>query len=83
MLWKFKIVNSGKLKEKYLKDKLHIRTSRFAAVEMIELADDTRSCQGFTENEKILDLEGNRIFQNGDREFVTLWRMKGKKKTLF
>ena len=62
---KIKLVTVGKLKEKYLKDGIaeySKRISRFATVEMIELADEkTPDRASDSENEKILNLEGNRI----------------------
>lgn len=80
---KIKIVTVGKLKEKYLKDGIaeySKRISRFAAVEMIELADEkTPDRASNSENEKILDLEGNRILSKiGDREFVVVLAIEGK-----
>ena len=80
---KIKIVTVGKLKEKYLKDGIaeySKRISRFAAVEMIELADEkTPDRASDSENEKILDLEGNRILSKiGDREFVVVLAIEGK-----
>ena len=80
---KIKIVTVGKLKEKYLKDGIaeySKRISRFAAVEMIELADEkTPDRASDSENEKILDLEGNRILSRiGDREFVVVLAIEGK-----
>ena len=80
---KIKIVTVGKLKEKYLKDGIaeySKRISRFAAVEMIELADEkTPDRASDSENEKILNLEGNRILSKiGDREFVVVMAIEGK-----
>lgn len=80
---KIKIVTVGKLKEKYLKDGIaeySKRISRFAAVEMIELADEkTPDRASDSENEKILDLEGNRILSKiRDREFVVVLAIEGK-----
>ena len=80
---KIKIVTVGKLKEKYLKDGIaeySKRISRFATVEMIELADEkTPDRASDSENEKILDLEGNRILSKiGDREFVVVIAIEGK-----
>ena len=80
---KIKIVTVGKLKEKYLKDGIaeySKRISRFAAVEMIELADEkTPDRASDSENEKILNLEGNRILSKiGDREFVIVLAIEGK-----
>ena len=80
---KIKIVTIGKLKEKYLKDGIaeySKRISRFATVEMIELADEkTPDRASDSENEKILDLEGNRILSKiGDREFVVVLAIEGK-----
>ena len=80
---KIKLVTVGKLKEKYLKDGIaeySKRISRFAAVEMIELADEkTPDRASDSENEKILNLEGNRILSKiGDREFVVVLAIEGK-----
>ena len=80
---KIKIVTVGKLKEKYLKDGIaeySKRISRFAAVEMVELADEkTPDRASDSENEKILDLEGNRILSKiGDREFVVVLAIEEK-----
>ena len=80
---KIKIVTVGKLKEKYLKDGIaeySKRISRFATVEMVELADEkTPDRVSDSENEKILDLEGNRILSKiGDREFVVVLAIEGK-----
>ena len=80
---KIKLVTVGKLKEKYLKDGIaeySKRISRFATVEMIELADEkTPDRARDSENEKILDLEGNRILSKiGDREFVVVLAIEGK-----
>ena len=80
---KIKLVTVGKLKEKYLKDGIaeySKRISRFAAVEMIELADEkTPDRASDSENEKILNLEGNRILSKiGDREFVIVLAIEGK-----
>lgn len=80
---KIKIVTVGKLKEKYLRDGIaeySKRISRFAAVEMIELADEkTPDRASDSENERILNLEGNRILSKiGDREFVVVLAIEGK-----
>lgn len=80
---KIKLVTVGKLKEKYLKDGIaeySKRISRFATVEMIELADEkTPDRASDSENEKILNLEGNRILSKiGDREFVVVLAIEGK-----
>ncbi len=80
---KIKIVTVGKLKEKYLKDGIaeySKRISRFATVEMVELADEkTPDRASDSENEKILDVEGNRILSKiGDREFVVVLAIEGK-----
>ena len=80
---KIKIVTVGKLKEKYLRDGIaeySKRISRFATIEMLELADEkTPDRASDSENEKILDLEGNRILSKiGDREFVVVLAIEGK-----
>ena len=80
---KIKIVTVGKLKEKYLRDGIaeySKRISRFATIEMLELADEkTPDRASDSENEKILDLEGNRILSKiGDREFVVVLAIEEK-----
>ena len=80
---KIKIVTVGKLKEKYLKDGIaeySKRISRFATVEMIELADEkTPDRASDSENQKILELEGTRILSKiGDRDFVIVLAIEGK-----
>mgnify|MGYP004486411207 FL=1 len=80
---KIKIVTVGKLKEKYLKDGIaeySKRISRFATIEIIELADEkTPDRASDSENQKILELEGNRILSKiGDREFVVVLAIEGK-----
>lgn len=80
---KIKIVTVGKLKEKYLKDGIaeySKRISRFATIEIIELADEkTPDRASDSENVKILDVEGNRILSKiGDREFVVVLAIEGK-----
>ena len=74
---KIKVVTVGKLKEKYLKDGIaeySKRISRFANLEMIELADEkTPDRARESENQKILELEGNRILAKvGERDFVVV-----------
>ena len=80
---KIKIVTVGKLKEKYLKDGIaeySKRISRFATIEIIELADEkTPDRASDSENAKILDVEGNLILSKiGDREFVVVLAIEGK-----
>lgn len=80
---KIKIVTVGKLKEKYLKDGIaeySKRISRFATIEIIELADEkTPDRASDSENAKILDVEGSRILSKiGDREFVVVLAIEGK-----
>ncbi len=79
---KIKIVTVGKLKEKYLKDGIaeySKRLSRFANLEMIELADEkTPDRASNSENQKILEVEGNRILSKiGDRDFVIVLAIEG------
>lgn len=79
---KIKIVTVGKLKEKYLKDGIAEyvkRLSRFASCEMIELADEkTPDNASEAENEKILEIEGNRILSKiGQRDFVVVLAIEG------
>ena len=80
---KIKIVTVGKLKEKYLKDGIaeySKRLSRFANLEMIELADEkTPDRASDSENQKILEIEGTRILSRiGDRDFVIVLAIEGK-----
>ena len=80
---KIKIVTVGKLKEKYLKDGIaeySKRLSRFANLEMIELADEkTPDRASDSENQKILELEGTRILSKiADRDFVIVLAIEGK-----
>ena len=79
---KIKIVTVGKLKEKYLKDGIaeySKRISRFANLEMIELADEkTPDRASDSENQKILEVEGNRILSKiGDRDFLVVLAIEG------
>ena len=80
---KIKVVTVGKLKEKYLKDGIteySKRISRFAKLEMIELADEkTPDRASESENQKILGIEGQRILSKvGDRDFVIVLAIEGK-----
>ena len=80
---KIKVVTVGKLKEKYLKDGIaeySKRISRFAKLEMIELADEkTPDRASELENQKILEIEGQRILSKvGDRDFVIALAIEGK-----
>ena len=80
---KIKIVTVGKLKEKYLRDGIaeySKRLSRFANLEMIELADEkTPDRASDSENQKILELEGTRILSKiGERDFVIVLAIEGK-----
>ena len=80
---KIKVVTVGKLKEKYLKDGIaeySKRISRFAKLEMIELADEkTQDKASESENQKILEIEGQRILSKvGDRDFVIALAIEGK-----
>ena len=79
---KIKVVTVGKLKEKYLKDGIaeySKRISRFARLEMIELADEkTPDKASESENQKILEIEGQRILSKvGDRDFVLVLAIEG------
>lgn len=80
---KIKVVTVGKLKEKYLKDGIaeySKRISRFAKLEMIELADEkTPDRASESENQKILEIEGQRILSKvGDRDFIIVLAIEGK-----
>ena len=80
---KIKVVTVGKLKEKYLKDGIaeySKRISRFAKLEMIELADEkTPDRASESENQKILEIEGQRTLSKvGDRDFVIVLAIEGK-----
>ena len=80
---KIKVVTVGKLKEKYLKDGIaeySKRISRFAKFEMIELSDKkTPDKASESENQKILEIEGQRILSKiADRDFVIVLAIEGK-----
>ncbi|ORO47708.1 23S rRNA (pseudouridine(1915)-N(3))-methyltransferase RlmH [Streptococcus oralis] len=80
---KIKVVTVGKLKEKYLKDGIAEytkRISRFAKLEVIELADEkTPDKASELENQKILETEGARILSKvGERDFVVVLAIEGK-----
>lgn len=80
---KIKVVTVGKLKEKYLKDGIaeySKRISRFAKFEMIELSDEkTPDKASESENQKILEIEGQRILSKiADRDFVIVLAIEGK-----
>ena len=80
---KIKVVTVGKLKEKYLKDGISEyskRISRFTKLEMIEMADEkTPDRASESENQKILEIEGQRILSKvGDRDFVIVLAIEGK-----
>ncbi|HGR3388558.1 TPA: 23S rRNA (pseudouridine(1915)-N(3))-methyltransferase RlmH [Streptococcus pneumoniae] len=80
---KIKVVTVGKLKEKYLKDGIaeySKRISRFAKFEMIELSDEkTPDKASESENQKILEIEGQRILSKiDDRDFVIVLAIEGK-----
>ncbi|HGQ4335723.1 TPA: 23S rRNA (pseudouridine(1915)-N(3))-methyltransferase RlmH [Streptococcus pneumoniae] len=80
---KIKVVTVGKLKEKYLKDDIaeySKRISRFAKFEMIELSDEkTPDKASESENQKILEIEGQRILSKiADRDFVIVLAIEGK-----
>ncbi|HES9542167.1 TPA: 23S rRNA (pseudouridine(1915)-N(3))-methyltransferase RlmH [Streptococcus pneumoniae] len=80
---KIKVVTVGKLKEKYLKDGIaeySKRISKFAKFEMIELSDEkTPDKASESENQKILEIEGQRILSKiDDRDFVIVLAIEGK-----
>ncbi|VIT92329.1 rRNA large subunit methyltransferase [Streptococcus pneumoniae] len=80
---KIKVVTVGKLKEKYLKDGIaeySKRISRFAKFEMIALSDEkTPDKASESENQKILEIEGQRILSKiADRDFVIVLAIEGK-----
>ena len=80
---KIKVVTVGKLKEKYLKDGIaeySKRISRFAKFEMIELTKEkTPDKASESENQKILEIEGQRILSKiADRDFVIVLAIEGK-----
>ncbi|HEU9959655.1 TPA: 23S rRNA (pseudouridine(1915)-N(3))-methyltransferase RlmH [Streptococcus pneumoniae] len=71
------------MKEKYLKDGIaeySKRISRFAKFEMIELSDEkTPDKASESENQKILEIEGQRILSKiADRDFVIVLAIEGK-----
>ena len=80
---KVKLVTVGKLKEKYLKDGIaeySKRLSRFAKLEMVELADEkTPDKASPAENQQIMEKEADRILGKiADREFVVVLAIEGK-----
>lgn len=80
---KVKVISVGKLKEKYLKDGLaeySKRISRFAQLELIELADEkTPDKASSAENQAILKKEADRILPKiGERDFVVVLAIEGK-----
>lgn len=80
---KVKLVTVGKLKEKYLKDGIaeySKRLSRFAKLEMVELADEkTPDKASPAENQQIMEKEANRILGKiADREFVVVLAIEGQ-----
>lgn len=77
------MITVGKLKEKYLKDGIAEyvkRLSRFAKIEMIELADEkTPDKASLAENETILKKESERILAKiNEREYVIALAIEGK-----
>ena len=80
---KIKIITVGKLKEKYLKDGIAEyakRMSRFAKLEMIELADEkTPDGASEAENQLIMTKEADRILNKVSvREFVIVLAIEGQ-----
>ncbi len=80
---KIKIITVGKLKEKYLKDGIAEyakRMSRFAKLEMIELADEkTPDGASEAENQLIMTKEADRILNKvSEREFVIVLAIEGQ-----
>ncbi|MGT2951047.1 23S rRNA (pseudouridine(1915)-N(3))-methyltransferase RlmH [Streptococcus cuniculi] len=80
---KIKMITVGKLKEKYLKDGIAEyvkRLSRFAKIEMIELADEkTPDKASLAENKAILKKESERILAKiNEREYVIALAIEGK-----
>ena len=80
---KVKLVTVGKLKEKYLKDGIaeySKRLSRFAKLEMVELADEkTPDKASPAENQQIMEKEAERILGKiADREFVVVLAIEGQ-----
>lgn len=77
------MITVGKLKEKYLKDGIAEyvkRLSRFAKIEMIELADEkTPDKASLAENKAILKKESERILAKiNEREYVIALAIEGK-----
>lgn len=80
---KLKIITVGKLKEKYLKEgvaEYQKRLNRFSKIETIELADEkTPDKASISENQRILDIEGERILSKiGERDYVIGLAIEGK-----
>ena len=81
---KIKVVTVGKLKEKYLKDGIaeySKRISRFAKLEMIELADE-KTPDRASESRKSKDFRNRRsenfLSKVSDRDFVIVLAIEGK-----
>ncbi len=81
---KIKIVCVGKVKEAFFRDAISEyakRLSKFAEFEIVEVQDEkTAEDMSPSETENTLSKEGERILKNiGEREFVTILDIKGKK----
>ncbi len=83
---KIKIVCVGKVKEAFFRDAISEyakRLSKFAEFEIVEVQDEkTAEDMSPSKIENTLSKEGERILKNiGEREFVTILDIKGKKLT--
>lgn len=83
VIMKIKLISVGKLKEHYLKDGIaeyKKRLSRFATVDLIEVADEkTPDRASVLENQQILDKEAERLLSKiGDRDFVVSLAIEGQ-----
>ncbi len=83
---KIKLITVGKVKESFFRDAIaeySKRLSKFGELQIIEVADEkTAENMSDVEIDEVLDKEGERILKNiGEREFVTVLDIKGKKTT--
>lgn len=81
---KIKLVTVGKIKESFYREAVSEyakRLSRFASFEVIEVDDEkTADRMSPAEINAVLDTEGERLLRHiGDREYVTVLDIKGKK----
>lgn len=78
-----RLITCGKIKEKWMKDGIEEYSKRiqpYEKLEIIEVKDEkTPDKASEKENEKIKEIEGERLLKNiGDDDFVILLDLKGK-----